>query len=300
MGDVRVDYRVKELDPCRHQNEKPTQSEKRCPMPGWNFADVWETVAELTPDASCQIQGDRRLTWGETDRRANGVARTLLDRGVAEQDKVAQYLYNCPEYIESMFAAFKAGLVPINTNYRYQDEELVYLWDNADCTAVVFHGTFTDTIERIRGWRDELTARRLEVIEPVHGDWTAASGFTLGLDLDVSPGNAVFVANDHMAIGVLSALRERDIRVPEDVSVVGFDDVPEAGFLVPPLTTVRQDFAALGELIMQKVLVTVEEPDHVTEDTPLATRLIVRQSTRAVDSPDASPGSVLRAPIRRR
>jgi DNA-binding LacI/PurR family transcriptional regulator len=157
-----------------------------------------------------------------------------------------------------------------------------------------------DTIERIRGWRDELTARRLEVIEPVHGDWTAASGFTLGLDLDVSPGNAVFVANDHMAIGVLSALRERDIRVPEDVSVVGFDDVPEAGFLVPPLTTVRQDFAALGELIMQKVLVTVEEPDHVTEDTPLATRLIVRQSTRAVDSPDASPGSVLRAPIRRR
>jgi 3-oxocholest-4-en-26-oate---CoA ligase len=119
-------------------------------MPGWNFADVWEVVAEQIPDAQAQVQGDRRLTWVEFDRRANGIAATLLDRGAAEQDKVAQYLYNCPEYIESMFGAFKAGLVPINTNYRYQDDELVYLWDNADCVAVVFHGTFTATIERIR------------------------------------------------------------------------------------------------------------------------------------------------------
>ncbi|HEY8525661.1 MAG TPA: acyl-CoA synthetase [Acidimicrobiales bacterium] len=119
-------------------------------MPGWNFADVWETIAEQIPDAQCQVQGDRRLTWSEVDRRANGVAHTLLERGAVEQDKVAQYLYNCPEYIESMFAAFKAGLVPINTNYRYQDDELVYLWDNADCVAVVFHGVFTATIERIR------------------------------------------------------------------------------------------------------------------------------------------------------
>jgi 3-oxocholest-4-en-26-oate---CoA ligase len=119
-------------------------------MPGWNFADVWEIVAEQVPDAQCQVQGDRRLTWSDVDRRANGIARTLLDRGAAAQDKVAQYLYNCPEYIESMFGAFKAGLVPINTNYRYQDDELVYLWDNADCVAVAFHGVFAGTIERIR------------------------------------------------------------------------------------------------------------------------------------------------------
>ncbi|HKA82493.1 MAG TPA: acyl-CoA synthetase [Acidimicrobiales bacterium] len=119
-------------------------------MSGWNFADVWEVIAQQIPDAPSQIQGDRRIDWGEFDRRANGVAQTLLDAGVVEQDKVAQYLYNCPEYIESMFAAFKAGLVPINTNYRYQDDELVYLWDNADCVAVVFHGAFIDTIERIR------------------------------------------------------------------------------------------------------------------------------------------------------
>ena len=68
--------------------------------------------------------------------------------------------------------------------------------------------------------------------------------------------------------------------MPEDVSVVGFDDVPEAGYLFPPLTTVRQDFAALGELIMQKVLIAVEEDEPATADTPLPTRLVVRESTR--------------------
>ena len=82
-------------------------------MPGWNFADVWEVVAEQIPDAPAQVQGDRRVTWREFDRRADGVAQhAARRRASSEQDKVAQYLYNGPEYLESMFAAFKAGLVP--------------------------------------------------------------------------------------------------------------------------------------------------------------------------------------------
>ena len=139
-----------------------------------------------------------------------------------------------------------------------------------------------DAIERIRGWRDELAASRLEVIEPRHGDWSAASGYELGRTIDATPGTGLFVGNDQMAIGVLSALRERGLRVPADVSVVGFDDVPEAAYLLPSLTTVRQDFAALGGLIMQKVLVAVEEPESIAEDTPLATRLVIRDSTGPV------------------
>jgi acyl-CoA synthetase (AMP-forming)/AMP-acid ligase II len=128
-------------------------------MSGWNFADVWETVAGALPEAQAQVNGKRRLTWAETDRRANGIAKALLSLGVEKQDKVAQYLYNGVEYLESMFAVFKAGLVPVNTNYRYADEELLYLWDNADAVAVVFHGTFSSRIEalrdrlpKIKGW----------------------------------------------------------------------------------------------------------------------------------------------------
>ena len=119
-------------------------------MPAWNFATMWEIVADVLPDAPAVIQGDRVVTWSEFDHRADGVAATLLERGAGPQDKVAQYLYNCPEYLESMFAAFKAGLVPVNTNYRYADDELVYLWDNADAVCVVFHGAFGDRVDAIR------------------------------------------------------------------------------------------------------------------------------------------------------
>ncbi len=119
-------------------------------MPGWNFAEIWEAAADQLPHAPFAKQGDRTITWADADRRADGVARALLDAGATKQDKVAQYLYNCPEYLESVFACFKASLVPVNTNYRYAEDELVYLWDNADAVAVIFHGTFAETIESIR------------------------------------------------------------------------------------------------------------------------------------------------------
>ena len=128
-------------------------------MTDWNYADVWEIVADVQPSAVAITQGGCNLTWDEFDRGADGVAQFLLDLGVARQDKVAVYLYNSPEYIQTTFGAMKVGLVPVNTNYRYGDDELSYLWDNADAVAVVFHGTFTDRIERIldrvpavKGW----------------------------------------------------------------------------------------------------------------------------------------------------
>ena len=102
------------------------------------------------PDALAQRQGDREYTWAEFDRRADGIAATLLAAGVVEQDKVAHYLYNCPEYLESSSATFKAGLAVANTNYRYADDELVYLWTNADAVAVIFHGTFAEQCDAVR------------------------------------------------------------------------------------------------------------------------------------------------------
>jgi fatty-acyl-CoA synthase len=120
-------------------------------MSGTSYADVWEAIADVQPDALAQLQGSRRFTWREFDQRADAFAAAMLEvEGVGKQAKVAQYLQNCPEYIESVYGGWKVGLVPVNTNYRYTDDELVYLWDNADAIAVVFHGSFTPTIERIR------------------------------------------------------------------------------------------------------------------------------------------------------
>ena len=121
------------------------------PMPnGWNFAELWELHADRFPDAQAQVQGDRRFTWAQFDRRADGVADALVAAGAARQAKIVQYLYNCPEYLESTYAIFKAALVPVNTNYRYNADELVYLWDNADAVAVIFHGAFAERIEPLR------------------------------------------------------------------------------------------------------------------------------------------------------
>lgn len=119
-------------------------------MGDWNFAYLWENAADVWPDRDCLVHGARRLSWREVDRRADGLAQHLLDAGLERQQAVAQYLYNSPEYMESMFAAFKAALVPVNTNYRYTADELLYLWDNADAGAVVFHATFVPTIDAIR------------------------------------------------------------------------------------------------------------------------------------------------------
>jgi len=119
-------------------------------MSTWNFADAFERVAGAIPDAPCQEQGDRVVTWSAFDRRANAVAADFLDAGLTEQSKVVAYLTNCPEYLETYFAAFKAGLVPVNTNFRYGPEEILYLFDNADAEAVVFHATFTPLLEGIR------------------------------------------------------------------------------------------------------------------------------------------------------
>jgi acyl-CoA synthetase (AMP-forming)/AMP-acid ligase II len=126
-------------------------------MTNWNFGDVYEAVAARVPDRPCQIQGDRVVTWGDVDRRANALVADLVEGGLTHQSKVAVYLYNGPEYLEVYVAAFKGGLAPINTNYRYGPEEIVYLFDNADAEAVVFHATFA---ELLAGVRDRLTKVR--------------------------------------------------------------------------------------------------------------------------------------------
>lgn len=117
---------------------------------GWNYAEIFEAITARQPQASLFEHGDLTLTWEAVDRRANGVAAALLEAGYGEQDKVAQFLYNCPQYVESMMAAFKAGLAVVNTNYRYTVDELTYLWDNADVVAVVFHGAFAERCEEVR------------------------------------------------------------------------------------------------------------------------------------------------------
>lgn len=100
---------------------------------------------------------------------------------------------------------------------------------------------------RSDGWRKALATREAAVYAPIRGDWSAQSGYEAGRQLADDPEvTAVFVANDQMALGLLHALHTCGVRVPQDVSVVGFDDTPESAYFLPALTTVRQDFDRLG------------------------------------------------------
>lgn len=116
----------------------------------WNFADIWEAVAQIVPDRAAHIHGERVVTWAEVDRRADALASDFLTAGLGHQSKVACYLHNGPEYVETLFAAWKVAMVPFNTNYRYGPDEIVYLFDNADAEAVVFHAAFTPIVDAVR------------------------------------------------------------------------------------------------------------------------------------------------------
>jgi fatty-acyl-CoA synthase len=121
-----------------------------------HFGAIWESIADAVPDAPAIVQGSRRLTWRDYEQRAARLARALQEAGLGPHSKVGMYLYNSPEYCETNFAAMKIRGIPINVNYRYLDEELSYLLDNADAEALVFHSSLGDRVARVKGQLPKL------------------------------------------------------------------------------------------------------------------------------------------------
>jgi len=121
----------------------------------WNLADLFESVVDVIPDREAlvvpnAVGGPRRLTFAELDARANRLAHALADRGIVPGDKVGIYAYNSPEWVEAQWALWKLRAVPVNVNYRYVENELRYLFDNADLVAVVHGAEFSERIGAVR------------------------------------------------------------------------------------------------------------------------------------------------------
>jgi DNA-binding LacI/PurR family transcriptional regulator len=135
---------------------------------------------------------------------------------------------------------------------------------------------------RANAWRDTLRQAGRPVPELRRGDWSAESGYRAGLVLaDERACTAVFAANDQMALGVLRAFHERGRAIPADVSVVGFDDIPDSASYLPPLTTVHQDFAEVGRRCVQSLLRQIRNEPEGPGTALVPTRLVARQSTAA-------------------
>lgn len=156
---------------------------------------------------------------------------------------------------------------------------------------------WNDAQSRHRAYQAELTSAGCPVLDSVFGDWTSDSGYRVGRDLLSRAGSggldftAVFSANDQMALGLIHALREAGLDVPGDVSVAGFDDIPESAHFWPPLTTVRQDFASLGQRCVATLIDAIDAaatgsvappsaPHPEAVPAPVAPRLVVRDSVR--------------------
>lgn len=137
-----------------------------------------------------------------------------------------------------------------------------------------------DAAERRRGFAAALERHGLEPRSPIAGDWLAASGYAAGRRV-LADGwaTAVFVGNDQMSLGLLAACHEAGVDVPGDLSVVGFDDIPEAAFFTPALTTMRQDFDTLGRDIMATVVDVLRDESSAPDRTGRVPELVVRAST---------------------
>ena len=163
----------------------PTEFKYGRSMGEFQFADVFEEIAEAVPDQVAVIHGARQVTWREFDRRANALAADLLAAGLGHASKVAAYLYNSPEYLETYFAATKAAMWPVNTNYRYGVEEITYLFENADAEAVVFDTAFTAVAEQVRARL--ASVRRWYAVGPNPPHWAVPYESVVGAGVDSAP-----------------------------------------------------------------------------------------------------------------
>ncbi|WP_329222067.1 LacI family DNA-binding transcriptional regulator [Streptomyces sp. NBC_01485] len=236
---------------------------------------------------------DRRSVLDAVDRlRDQGVEGIIV---VAPQTTAVAALANVPADVA--LVAVGCGTHTVLTSVAVDNETgaeqaTSYLLDLGHRTVhhLVGPRSWLDAQEREAGWRRALENRGVPVVEPLAGgDWTARAGYECGQRIAANPDvTAVFCANDHMALGLLRALQQAGRRVPEDISVIGFDDIPEAEYFGPPLTTVRQDFDELGRRALRALIEIIDGPVSALP-APAETPHVIIQPSLVVRASAARP-----------
>ena len=225
---------------------------------------------------------DRASVLGAVDRlRVQGVDGILV---ITPQEGAAAAVANLPSAVPVVAVeAGRPGSVPVVAVDQFAGavSATQLLLDLGHRTVWHIAGPpdFLEAQQRVEGWRATLDAAGAQAPPLLTGDWSPRSGYEVGRRLAEDPEvTAVFVANDQMALGVLRALHERGRSIPREISIVGFDDIPEAQYFTPPLTTVRQDFGEMGRSSLRLLLDLMQSGQPPSRLT-IAPELIVRRST---------------------
>jgi DNA-binding LacI/PurR family transcriptional regulator len=226
---------------------------------------------------------DRTSVLGAVDRlRVQGVDGILV---ITPQEGAADALVNLPAGVP--LVAVEAGRpnsVPLVAVDQFAGAvnatRLLLDLGHRTVSHIAGPRDFLEAQQRVDGWRATLEAAGADVPPVLVGDWSPRSGYRIGQQLAEDPDvTAIFVANDQMALGVLRAMHERGREIPREVSIVGFDDIPEAQYFTPPLTTVRQDFSEMGRSSLRLLLELMQDTGQPPQRLTIAPELVVRRST---------------------
>jgi DNA-binding LacI/PurR family transcriptional regulator len=225
---------------------------------------------------------DRASVLGAVDRlRVQGVDGILV---ITPQEGAAEAVANLPAAVPVVAVeAGPPGSVPVVAVDQFAGAvsatQLLLDLGHRTVWHVAGPRDFLEAQQRVDGWRAALDAAGAQAPPVLTGDWSPRSGYEVGRRLaEDSEVTAVFVANDQMALGVLRAMHERGRSIPREISVVGFDDIPEAQYFMPPLTTVRQDFGEMGRSSL-RLLLDLMRSDQPPSRLTIAPELVVRRST---------------------
>jgi DNA-binding LacI/PurR family transcriptional regulator len=234
------------------------------------------TFATLRQPDSGELQSTLRHL---RDQRVEGVVVIAPLRGI--DDALTEIEHELPVVLVGGDPTSAASTVMIDQfrGGRLATEHLLGL-GHTTVHHVAGPPHWIDAAERHRGWEQALVNQGCRVEPALVGDWSAASGYDAGKILGRDPTvTAIFTANDQTAMGLLLALHEQGRSVPDDVSVVGFDDTPESGFYLPPLTTVRQNFGEVGERCVRLLLSQIVADAHRSTHVSIEPTLVVRASS---------------------
>ena len=292
----RVQAAILELGYRRNQSARLLASSRShiIGVATWGTSQFGPQQVLLALDAAARQAGYRLVTntlMAVTEQDTKAAVEDLLEQGVEAvvlvipHETVLRFATEVDLGLPTLVVEGDLSRMPLTAGVDNVQGAMLatrHLLDLGHRTVVHVAGPpgWSESQARVDGWKMELHARRAPV-PPLRwgGDWSARSGYEAGTGLARDPDvTAVFCANDQMAMGVMAAFREAGRRVPRDVSVVGFDDLPESEFLDPPLTSVRQDFAELGRRamgIVERVLAGEEKPSADL----VPTTLVVRAST---------------------